>query len=81
MIIYDNILLSYFLVIMIIDIDNNKPKAFPLRGTTDMEHTPFYLHSHPLKHKKTHKQDSKQKAFNLRPLWASSTLQVSVVIK
>ena len=47
---------------------NNKPKASPLRGTSDIEHTPFYLHTHPLK------QDSKQKAFNLQPLWASQNL-------
>ena len=36
--------------------DNNKLKAFPLWGTSDMEHTPFYLHSHPLTQKNTHKQ-------------------------
>ena len=57
--------------------NNNKPKASPLRGTSDMEHT------HPLTHKKTHKQDSEQKFFNLQPLQISQNLaqhlQVSVV--
>ena len=60
------------------DNSNNKHKASLLRGISDMEHTSFYLHTH----KKTNKQDSKQKVFNLQPLWTSRNLtqhlQVSV---
>ena len=33
-----------------------------------MEHTPFYLHSFPLKRKKTHTQVLKQKTFILQSL-------------
>ena len=33
-------------------INNNKSKTSPLRGTSDKEYTPFYLHTHGLKHKK-----------------------------
>ena len=42
-------------------------RLLPLQGTSNKEHTPFYLYTYPLKHKKTHKQNSKQKAFNLQP--------------
>ena len=57
--------------------------ASPLRDTSDIEHTTFYLHLHPLTHKKTYKQDSKQKTLNLQPLRTFRSLtqpkQVSVI--
>ena len=46
---------------------NDKLKNFPLKVTSDMEHAPFNLYTQPLKLKKTLKQISKQKTFNLQP--------------
>ena len=45
-------------------------------NSSDMEQISFYLHTHPLIHKKAHKQ----KVFNLQPLRdLAHHLQVSVV--
>ena len=50
--------------------NNNKSKVSPLRGTSDMEHTSFYLLTHPLTYKKLHKQ----KVFKIQPLRNSRNL-------
>ena len=44
--------------IMVYDCNNNnkKLKASPLRGTSDMEHTPLYLHTHKETHKVQYKK-------------------------
>ena len=52
------------MVVSYLTYNNNKPKAPPYRVPQT-----FYLHTHLFKYKKTHKQDSKKKAFNLQPLW------------